>query len=227
MNIYLLFIIALVIGYFFGSLPGALIVGKIFYKKDVRTMGSGNLGATNVARSLGAWPGFFTLFFDFFKVILATYLVYFIAINCYFDVNFDYVSLSFCLTGLATCIGHCFPIFANFKGGKCVSVIGGFVIGSNWIIMLIGLLTFIITMLIKKIVSLSSIIMAIVATIFCFFPFVKHGSFIINYSFIYSLTILIMAIILIARHRSNIIKLIHHEEKKFTFKKANKNTSNQ
>ena len=67
MNIYLLFIIALVIGYFFGSLPGALIVGKIFYKKDVRTMGSGNLGATNVARSLGAWPGFFTLFFDFFK----------------------------------------------------------------------------------------------------------------------------------------------------------------
>lgn len=221
MNIYLIYLICLIVGYLFGSVPGALIIGKIFFKKDVRNMGSGNLGATNVARTIGVIPGFLTLFFDFFKVIASTYLMFYVTKNLTIisDINYNYLTVVFCLTGIATCIGHCYPIFAKFKGGKCVSVIGGFVIGSNWILVIIGLSIFVISMIIKRIVSISSISMALITSILSFFlPFVYKGSYIIEYTTFYSITILLMSILLTIRHYPNIIKLIHHEEKEFRFK---------
>lgn len=220
MNIYLVYFLSIVVGYFLGSIPSALFIGKVFFKKDVREMGSGNLGATNVARTLGALPGFFTLLFDFLKVLLATYGMYFFA--KYLQVEAKYLPFIFCLTGIATCIGHCYPIFANFKGGKCVSVICGFVIGSNWILTLIGFSLFVVIMLWKKIVSLSSICMAFFTSIIAFIlPFAKHGSYFLEYTIIYPICLSIMALILILRHYPNIQKLLRHEEKIFTFKKRN------
>lgn len=224
LKITLLIIGAILIGYIFGSIPNALIIGKLFYKKDVRKEGSGNLGATNVARTLGAKPGILVLLLDALKSAFSSNIIYVIA-RFGFHINDSlYLTILFCLAGLFACIGHCFPIFAKFKGGKAVSVVCGFVLGSNWIFSLIGAAIFFIVFFAKRIVSISSILMAFFTSCISFIPIFYKGFYILDESkgLIYSITLCLISIILIARHKSNIIKLIHHEEKQFSIKKKDK-----
>lgn len=160
-NIYTL--LALIIGYLFGSISFALVIGKVFYKTDIREYGSGNLGGTNAGRVLGKKAGLAVIALDVSKAIIAMTIMYFI----------DPTSIMY--AGFAACVGHCYPIFAKFKGGKAVSTIAGYVLALiifgyvPFYNALIPLLLFFIILKITKYVSLSSIVMIATATIMTFF----------------------------------------------------------
>ena len=111
------FIGVIILSYLFGSIPWSLVIGKVFFHKDIRTEGSGNLGGTNAGRVLGKKVGIIVIVLDalkaFFSMLLASYIA----------------KDAIIYAGLACCIGHCFPIFAQFKGGKAVATSFGFFLG--------------------------------------------------------------------------------------------------
>ena len=213
--------ISVIFGYLIGSIPSALIIGKIFYKKDVRNEGSGNLGATNVARTLGAKPGAIVLLLDALKAALSSNLMLILGLYVFKFTNPIFSTIMFLCGGLMACLGHCYPIFANFKGGKAVSVIAGFALGSNWIVFSIGFVVFFSVFFIKRIVSISSILMSVIASGLSFIPFVYKGFYLYPQTFglYYSIVLVAISALLVIRHKSNIVKLIKGEEKKFTFAK--------
>ena len=108
------------IGYLLGSIPFALVIGKLFYHTDVREFGSGNLGGTNAGRVLGKKAGIATILLDIVKVILAVAIV---------SVGFDNQEMSI-WSGVAAAFGHCYPIFAHFKGGKAAATLVGFLLST-------------------------------------------------------------------------------------------------
>lgn len=110
-------LIIIALSYLFGSIPWALVIGKIFFHKDVRQYGSGNLGGTNAGRVLGKPAGAAVTLLDAFKGVLSMWVAYII------------FRPAVPFAGLACCIGHCFPIFAHFKGGKAVATTFGYFIG--------------------------------------------------------------------------------------------------
>lgn len=192
---------AIVIGYLLGSIPFALIIGKIFYKKDIRNFGSGNLGGSNAGRVLGKKAGLSVMTLDILKVTLA------ILIASFFE-NKDVLMIA---AGVAAAMGHCFPIFAKFKGGKAVATMYGFLFGmaliggySFWIFFL-PLLTFLIVLYVTKIVALGSVLSAVTNTIFIYFTEDSRGLF---------LGSLIFTIVMIIRHKSNFERMLKHEENK-------------
>jgi len=110
-------ILAIIFGYLFGSIPFALIIGKVFYNTDIRTQGSGNLGGTNAGRVLGKAAGVSVTIFDTLKATIVILLV--------FQFAPEYAAIS----GVFAAIGHSYPIFAQFKGGKAVSSAAGYLLG--------------------------------------------------------------------------------------------------
>ncbi len=235
MELYVFIVISMVVGYLFGSIPFALIIGKIFYKTDVREYGSGNLGSTNVARTLGIGAGLITLILDALKGGLVPFIMYTISKNAIDTSYNDYLPSIYYITGIFVCIGHCFPIFTKFKGGKAVASIFGFLIFMNYRLALLALGTFIIVFLISRIVSLSSISAAIIVMILHFIPFLRNSYLFNNLNFdpnnkipeiIFSITIFILGTLLICRHIPNIKRLFKHEEKQFKFSKK-KNLENK
>ena len=237
MDIYALIIISMFVGYLIGSIPFALIVGKIFYKTDVRKHGSKNLGSANVGRTLGPFAGFLCLFFDVLKGGLPAVIMYNISEIILTNTHPEqliYLSIIYCVTGFFTSLGHCHPCFANFSGGKAVACICGFLLLSNFKLWLVAMIAFLIVFIISRIVSLSSMSAAVAVIIAQFIPFFKEPT-IFKYNelfpeligselplFIYNISITLLAILLIYRHISNIRKLIKGEEKKFSFGKVNK-----
>src|SRR5690625_837377 len=148
------YIIFGIIAYLLGSIPSALIVGKLYYKIDIREHGSGNLGATNTFRVLGVKAGI--------AVTLADILKGTIAVLIPFLLNADVYRLAI---GLFAVAGHTYPIFAKLKGGKAVATSGGIILGINPILFLIMISTFILTLYLSKYVSLSSMVTGIVTII--------------------------------------------------------------
>ena len=110
-------IIIMLISYLFGSISWALVIGKVFYHKDIRHYGSGNLGATNAGRVLGKPAGVIVTLLDVSKAVMAMCVAWFI------------YKPAIPFAGLACCLGHCFPVFANFKGGKAVATTFGYFLG--------------------------------------------------------------------------------------------------
>ena len=236
MDIYGFVIIGMIVGYLCGSIPFGLIVGKIMHHIDVRKYGSGNLGATNVARNLGLSSGLIVMVLDMIKCGLPAMLMYYIAeasivnnSDLIIQSQAQYLSIVYCVTGFLACIGHCNPIFAGFKGGKAVASICGFLLFSNIYLALVALVTFIIVAFISKIVSLSSITAAITTPICAFIPFFRQA-YLFDHNemsnglstFIYLLTIVLLALLLIYRHYPNIQRLVKGEEKKFKIEKVYK-----
>lgn len=183
-------IFPLILAYLLGSIPSALWIGKIFYKTDVRTKGSGNLGATNTFRTLGAKAGIAVTVFDILKGTAATMIPYYIATDIH--------PLVF---GVIAVIGHMFPIFAKFKGGKAVATSGGILLGYQWPLFLLAVAVLLIALKITKMVSLSSIILAVVAVIYT----VIYTFYSQDYPFL--IVILILAGFIIYRHRANIARI--------------------
>lgn len=162
----------LVVAYLLGSIPFALIVGKWFYKIDIRTQGSGNLGATNAFRVLGKKAGILVSLGDVSKGLLAACLPTMFGID-----------LHPLFPGLLAIIGHCYPVFANFKGGKAVATSSGVFLAVSPVVFLLGLITFFITLKISKYVSLSSTVSSFI--IFLTSLFIGDYSLIIFTSIIF------------------------------------------
>lgn len=195
-----------VIAYLLGSIPWALVIGLVFFKTDVRQHGSKNLGGSNAGRVLGKKVGLTVIILDGLKAFIIT------ALCASF---FPDLPLAAVLAGLFACIGHCFPIFANFKGGKAVATTMGYILAISIfvahdfiLLFLCPFLIFMICLSITKWVSLSSIIMILVAAIISFLTIQDK---MIAYS------ILAIWIFVTYRHRSNIIRIFNGEEKKITW----------
>lgn len=194
---YLIFII---IAYLLGSIPSALIVGKLGYKIDIREHGSGNLGATNTFRVLGKKAGIIVTLSDILKGTIATLIPLFVGF--FYDIE-----VSRLLIGIFAVLGHTYPLFAKFKGGKAVATSGGIILGVNPLLFLAILTTFILTLYLSKFVSLSSMITGVVATIISFF----------TKDLLLFVMILALTIFVFIRHKENIKRIKNKTEPKITW----------
>src|ERR1700692_1989736 len=147
----------LILAYLCGSIPTAVWIGKAFYGVDVREYGSGNAGATNTFRVLGKKAGIPVMLLDILKGWTATNLAYFIGVTTTGGPHSNFISYQLAL-GIAAVMGHLFPIFAGFRGGKGVATLFGMVLAVNLHSALLCVAVFIIVLLVTKYVSLSSII---------------------------------------------------------------------
>ena len=155
----MMIIVMLILSYLIGAFPSGLIIGKLFFKKDIRQYGSGNTGATNSFRVLGRPAGFIVTFLDIFKGFITVFF------PLWFPVHADGVISTFftngLIVGLFAILGHVYPIYLKFNGGKAVATSAGVVLGVNPILLLILAIIFFSVLKIFKYVSLSSIIAAI------------------------------------------------------------------
>lgn len=191
----LLIIISLLLAYLLGSIPSGLIIGKTFYKIDIREHGSKNLGATNSFRVLGFKPGLTVTLMDILKGTLATILPGLLGAD-----------IHPLIVGVVAVIGHMFPIFANFKGGKAVATSAGVVLAYNPLLFVLAILFFFISLYISKYVSLSSMIAAVASLLYCLiFQFNDWPL---------TTVILILTIFIFYRHRANIKRIIEKTEPK-------------
>ncbi|EAD0096984.1 glycerol-3-phosphate 1-O-acyltransferase PlsY [Listeria monocytogenes serotype 1/2a] len=191
-NLILLSLLAYVIG----SIPSGLWIGKIFYKKDIREFGSGNLGATNSFRVLGIKAGSIVTVMDILKGTVATLLPFFFQLNV--DHHF------WLLTGAFAIIGHSFPLFAGFRGGKAVATSAGVILAYAPLLFVAALVVFLVTLKLSKYVSLSSMIGALAALIISLFM----GDWILI------VLVACIALFVIWRHRANITRIRNGEEPK-------------
>jgi acyl phosphate:glycerol-3-phosphate acyltransferase len=207
-------IIFLILAYLLGSIPTSVWIGKIFFGIDIREYGSGNAGATNTFRILGVKAGIPVLIFDIFKGWAPVRFLY--LTNFYFPDTSDFVNFQLML-GIAAVLGHIFPIYEGFKGGKGVATLMGVILAIHPESALICAGVFIISLLITHYVSLSSMITGMVYPILIIIVF---NNTIISLS-IFSLVI---AILLLFTHQKNIERLLKKEEAKAKiFKRKSRN----
>ena len=185
------YLIIIVSSYLLGSIPFGLILTKLFLKKDIRNIGSGNIGATNVLRSGNKLIGYSTLLLDILKAILPVIYVKF-----YYP-DFIYIS------ALSVFLGHVFPIWLKFNGGKGVATYVGILFSINLIYGLVFGITWIIIFLVSKYSSLSSLLGSISIPVYLFFV---NGDQIIFF--------IIMFVLIFYTHRENIKRLKNKEESK-------------
>lgn len=190
-----------VIGYLIGSVPFALVIGKLIYKKDIRHYGSGNLGASNAGRVLGKRAGLAVTILDISKSFISLGVAY--AIQQLF--HLDGVIL---FAGLGAIMGHCYPLFASFKGGKAVSVSFGYLLFTNfWLFAICGI-SFLLILKLTKVVSVSSMLAFIIAS---------AASFFIVSTRVEALILVAITVFIIYRHRSNFKRIIEGTESKVTW----------
>ena len=196
-------IIAAVVSYLIGSIPTSVWVGKIFYGVDVREQGSGNAGATNTFRVLGAKAAIPVFIIDVLKAYFASKLVVFFPCLPYTP---TYVNLQL-LFGMLAVIGHIFPLYASFKGGKGVASLLGVTLAISPISAGLALAVFIVVLLLTHYVSLGSMIAGCSYPIFVLF---------VERTAIVSLQVfsVIFTVLLLVTHRKNIVRLRDGEEKK-------------
>ena len=191
------------IAYLLGSIPTSVWIGKTFYNIDVREFGSGNAGATNTFRVLGKKAGVPVLIIDILKGTLAVALSY---LSAYEIQSSEFVNLQIGL-GIAALIGHIFPVFAGFRGGKGVATILGVVICILPLACSISLSIFLIVLFSTRIVSLSSMLAGIS------FPIILN--FVVgNSNPVLTIFSLVVATLLIVTHRKNITRLLKNQETK-------------
>ena len=198
----MMIVVMLVLSYLIGAFPSGLVIGKLFFKKDIRQYGSGNTGATNSFRVLGRPAGFIVTFLDIFKGFITVFF------PLWFPVHADGIISTFftngLIVGLFAILGHVYPIYLKFNGGKAVATSAGVVLGVNPLLLLVLAMIFFGIIKIFKYVSLSSIIAAICCVI---------GSVIIHDYILLGMSALV-SIILIFRHRTNIVRIFKGEEPK-------------
>ena len=201
------FIIGALVAYLLGSIPSGLWIGQYFFQKDIRQFGSGNLGSTNAFRVLGKKAGSIVLFCDVFKGFLAMILAMTV---------FKQESLSPLWIASFAVIGHTFPLFASFKGGKAVATFAGMILAYQPLLLLYGLIIFLALLAITRMVSLTAMV-TITAGVFLSLLFND-----------WTLTAFALAIdiFIIYRHRSNIQRILNGTENKvpMPWDKQNKDT---
>ena len=192
-------ILLILLGYLYGSIPFALVIGKVFYNTDVRESGSGNLGGTNAGRVLGKKAGISVIVLDALKAVIIFYLSSYLSLK--FNLNPDIKYLA----GLACIFGHCYPIFAEFRGGKAVSTSLGYFLCIEPLYAVVAIVVFLLVLKISKYVSLSSISTALI--VLCITPFLAV-------SITAKLCMLVAVILLVYRHKDNIKRIKNQIESK-------------
>jgi glycerol-3-phosphate acyltransferase PlsY len=204
-------IIALTVAYLLGSIPTAVWASKVFHGIDVRDHGSGNAGATNVIRVLGWKTGVPVLLVDLVKGSLAALLPVFFHLAPHGSAFLTNLQI---MNGLAAIIGHMYPVFAGFRGGKGVATAGGVITAIHPAVSLVCLGIFALVFIITGIVSVSSMTAGIA------FPILLLTLF-DTPSLIFKIFSVFIAVALLFSHRKNIIRLLNGEEKRL-FKKKDK-----
>ena len=205
------FLLIIIASYLTGAFPTSFLLGKLFYNIDIRNFGSGNAGATNTFRVLGRKSGVVVLLIDILKgYVVAKYIYFFEFINLLEIVNTDLFFQYQLLFGLAAIIGHIFPVYINFKGGKGIATILGILISLNLTAALYSCVVFLVILFLTKYVSLSSIIACFFYSIFILFVYESN----IQSEKIFSIFVLFLSLI---THRKNISRLIKKEETKVKF----------
>ncbi len=204
---------ALIGAYLLGSIPSAVWLGQAFYGVDVREYGSGNAGATNTFRVLGKKPGIAVMLIDIFKGFTATQLAYFIGLSVTGPQHSaQFVNYELAL-GVIAVMGHLFPIFAGFRGGKGVATLFGMILAVNPWTALMCVIVFVSVLLISKYVSLSSICAGFtfpLGTVFVLQSSVKS-------EVLYSICV---CVLILVTHQKNIERLLKGKESKvYLFKK--------
>lgn len=192
-------ILLILLGYLYGSIPFALVIGKVFYNTDIRESGSGNLGGTNAGRVLGKKAGISVIVLDALKAVIIFYLSSYLSLKFNLNPDIKYIS------GLACIFGHCYPIFAEFRGGKAVSTSLGYFLCIEPLYAVVAIVVFLLVLKISKYVSLSSISTALI--VLCITPFLAV-------SITAKLCMLIAVILLVYRHKDNIKRIKNHTESK-------------
>lgn len=197
-------VLIMILGYLIGSVPFALVIGKVFYNTDVRQHGSRNLGGGNTGRVLGKKAGVAVMTLDILKVafvvLLAKWLIG--------------TELAMVLGSLAAAAGHCWPVFARFRGGKAVATMYGFLFGMfvfgghTPLMFFLPLLVFLLVLYLSKIVSLSSIVSAAAVTLFAFLT-LGAGAV--------SAALVAFTLVIILRHRANLMRLMKGQENRITW----------
>lgn len=194
-------LLLIVIAYLLGSIQTGLWIGKIFFHTNLREHGSGNTGTTNTFRVLGKTAGTITFLVDMLKGTLAVLLPVWLGVT----------EISPLIIGFFAILGHVFPIFAGFKGGKAVATSAGVLLGFAPLYCLFLLLVFALTLYLTSMISFSSITAALVGLIslavFPAFHFLLDG-----YDLIFSIVLVIMAVVIIGRHRENMVRIKNHQE---------------
>lgn len=195
----LMWILAAVIGYGLGCISTGVIVSKAYAKIDIRKYGSGNAGMTNVMRTLGWFPGFLSFAGDMLKGLLAAFIGKWLG-----------GEVGMCVGGIFAVIGHNWPVFLGFKGGKGISTSFGFILASDWRIALILLAVQLVVLLSTGFMSLASIISSI--TFFVCAVLFDH-------SVVYMVAAFIAMALSLYSHRANIKRLLKKEENRLNFRK--------
>ncbi|SFS41425.1 glycerol-3-phosphate 1-O-acyltransferase PlsY [Mucilaginibacter polytrichastri] len=204
---------ALILAYLFGSIPTAVWIGQAFYGIDIREYGSGNAGATNTFRVLGKKAGIPVMLIDILKGWTATNLAYFIPMSLvgnHHSIIFTNYELAF---GITAVMGHLFPVFAGFRGGKGIATLFGMVLAIHLQAALLCVFVFILVLLITKYVSLSSIMAGFMYPIAVTFVFPVYIKSVVIYG-------MCMCILILVTHQKNIERLLKGKESKVNlFKK--------
>lgn len=199
-------ILICVCAYLLGSIPTAVWIGKVFYNIDVREHGSGNAGATNTLRVLGKKAGFTVLFIDYLKGLAAASLVVFMkdiepGTDTYYQTQM--------LLGALAVVGHIYPVFAGFKGGKGIATLVGIVTAMDYRIALACFFTFLLIVIITRFISLGSMVSAVLSPLYA--GLIHHWQ---QHSLLYFYTG--VAVLVVYTHRTNIKRLISGNENKFS-----------
>ena len=192
-------IVSVAIAYLLGSIPFGYLLVRAFRKEDIRKKGSGNIGATNVVRSGAKGLGIATLLLDLLKGLTAVLLARHLA-----NGNHDVAMAS----AVAAVLGHVFPVWLGFRGGKGVATALGVFLALTWPSALGGLLVFIAVFAISRYVSLASILAAIALPIFAFY-FVRPWTPVMTFGFLF------LPLLVIVKHHGNIQRLLSGTENRF------------
>ncbi len=214
----LLIIVSVLVSYLIGSINFAILISRLAIKRDIRKYGSGNAGATNVVRTVGLFAGIVTFLLDFLKGVLAAYFggMVISAIGASMGAGFLNQSTGALLCGLLAQLGHIFPVFFGFKGGKGISCSAGILLVADWKVFVCSLAVFLIAFLPSKIISLASISASTLAPVFLI-VFTPRFSEIDIY--IIALLSITLGFVAVYKHKDNIKRLKNREEKAISFKK--------
>ncbi len=208
----LIFIIYILVGYALGSINSAIIVGKIF-GIDVRTKGSGNAGLTNAHRVLGNKAALFVLVGDILKGVVVILLAPIFKGFAVYSPLLDYFTVA---AGAAAVLGHNWPVYFKFKGGKGVLTTLTVILMLDYRVALVALGIFIVVVAVFRYVALGSIMAAVSVPV---------SALAFGHDYIFILFMIFLAGLIIFRHRANIVRIVHGNEFKFNFKK--KETKNE
>lgn len=199
-------LLCMAIPYLLGSVNFALVISKLFYHDDIRKYGSGNAGMTNMLRTYGKGAALATLLCDMLKAVVSVLLGSFLLGTAFGG----YLAGAFCI------LGHIFPIFFKFKGGKGVATVAAMILTLDPLCFLILMIVFVLLVAATKYVSLGSVICMMLYPIITY-KLASNGS--VGFPVLFSF---LVAVLIIFMHRSNIARIRNHTENKISFSKKNK-----